>query len=391
MTHFGYPSAAGGEMGKRSWKVLMLVLLPVLLSGSCTDTPILVTVLPTPTLQEPVHLTRGPYLQSVTPTSIVVAWEMDRPAPAAVAWGETEAHGWLAEDPQIVACHAVTLTNLSPYTRYHYRVLSGGLPLSDDYTFRTAAAPDQTRFSFAVFGDTRTQDRFHRAVVERILALQPDFVLHTGDLVAHGHSNHEWQTFFEIERELLARVPFFPTLGNHEANNPLYRELFYLPGNERWYSFDYGHVHFVCLQVDNIADLSPQGEQIRWLQEDLASTEQPWKVLFFHVPPFSSLGEEEDEVHTRRALASVLTDQGVQIVFTGHHHNYQRLQVGGVTYVVTGGGGAPLYPLQEQDPELAAYAAEYHAVLITLDGPAFTAVVVSAEGEELDRFELELP
>lgn len=371
--------------------VLILVSLLALLVTGCTDAPIPVTVLPTFTPHEAAHMIRGPYLQSVTPTSVIVVWETDRPAPGAVAWGETEAYGRLTEASQIAAHHAVTLTGLSPYTHYHYQVMAYGLPLSDDYAFRTAAAPDQTRFSFAVFGDTRTQDRFHQAVVERILALQPDFVLHTGDLVAHGHSNHEWQTFFDIERELLARVPFFPTLGNHEANNPLYRDLFYLPGNERWYSFDYGHAHFVCLQADNIAELRPQEEQIRWLEEDLATTDRPWKFAFFHVPPFSSLGEEEDEVYTRQALVPVLIEHGVQVVFTGHHHNYQRLQVDGVTYVVTGGGGAPLYAIQEQDLELVAYALEYHAVLVTLDGSELTAVTVSAEGEELDRFALELP
>jgi 3',5'-cyclic AMP phosphodiesterase CpdA len=56
-------------------------------------------------------------------------------------------------------------------------------------------------------------------VVDPIVALDPDFVLHTGDLVAHGHSADEWETFFEIERELMAHVPLFPTLGNHEGNS----------------------------------------------------------------------------------------------------------------------------------------------------------------------------
>jgi len=372
-------------MRRPVWTILLTLGL---LAAACTPTPLPVTVVPTPAR---VDLVRGPYLQSVTPSSVIVAWETDGPAPGTVAYGETGSYGLLADDPQVSANHAVTLTDLSPYTTYHYRVQTGDIPLSDDFAFRTAAGPDQTRFTFAVFGDTRTQKQFHQAVVERVLALEPDFALHTGDLVAHGHSNHEWETFFEIEQPLMARVPLFPALGNHEANNPLYRDLFYLPGNERWYSFDYGHAHFVCLQADNIADLSPTGEQVRWLQADLAATDRPWKFAFFHVPPYSSLGEEEDEVQTRQALASTLSQYGVQVVFTGHHHNYQRLVVDGVTYVVTGGGGAPLYTISEQDPQLVAYAADYHAVLVALDGPTLTAVAVSAEGEELDRFTLTLP
>lgn len=373
---------------RRRFKFLVPLLLTGLLLG-CTASPLPVTVVPTATPTD-VTLVKGPYVQSVTPTSIVVAWETDRPTLGSVTFGQTEACDRLHEDPQVRARHAVTLTGLSPYTRYHYQVQVGPTPLGETYTFRTAADADQTRFSFVAFGDTRTQMRFHRAVVERILTLDPDFVLHTGDLVEHGYSSAEWQDFFDTERELMAHAPLFPTMGNHEGNLSVYRDLFYLPGNERWYSFDYGHAHFICLQVDNIADLTPEGEQIRWLQSDLASTDQPWRIVFFHVPPYSCLGENQDEVRTRQALASLLTEHGVQLVINGHHHNYQRLSVAGVTYVVTGGGGAPLYSLTETAPELRAAAVEYHAVLLTFDGPTLTAEAVSTGGEELDRFTIEL-
>lgn len=314
-----------------------------------------------------------------------------------VLYGETEAYGQWVDDPQVSARHAVTLTGLSPYTVYHYRLQVSDAPLSDallsdDYAFRTAAGLAQAGFSFAVFGDTRSQRVPHQAVVDRVLSWGPDLVIHTGDLV--GLSTDDWwQIFFEVERELMARAPLFPTVGNHEKDSPLYRELFYLPGNERWYSFDYGQAHFVCLQVDTFADLSQEGEQIRWLRADLASTGRPWKFVFFHIPPYSSsFGDQAEEVLARQALVPILAENGVQAVFSGHHHNYQRFYVDGITYLVLGGGGAPLYAIDDPpDPQLIASAVEYHALWATLEGTIFTAVAISAEGEELDRFTLELP
>jgi len=318
--------------------------------------------------------------------SIIVAWETEQPSQGEVTYGETEVYGLRASDPAVTASHALTLTGLASYTVYHYRVESGGVPLSGELTFRTAAGPDQTRFTFAVFGDTRTQPQFHQAVVERIVAQVPDFVLNTGDLVASGRRAGEWETFFEIERALLARVPLFPVLGNHEGNSPLYFDLFYLPGNERWYTFDYGNARFVCLQVDGVADFRPGSEQYNWLEETLAANTQPWLFVAFHVPPYSSVQDDlEDDV--RGALVPLFERYGVDVVFNGHKHNYERNEVNGVTYVVTGGGGAPLYEMQEKEPTQAAFLLVHHFVLVRVDGDHLEATVISHEGEVLDRFE----
>jgi len=345
----------------------------------------------TPVISSAFTLVRGPYLQSVTMDTIVVAWETDLPSHGEVAYGETEAYGSRVVDPGEGTRHAVTLTGLAPYTVYHYCVESGSAPLSEDATFRTAAGPDQPGFTFVVFGDTRAQHRIHQAVVERIVALEPDFAIHAGDLVGHGHSAYEWETFFEIERELMARVPLFPALGNHEGNTPHYFDLFYLPGNERWYAFDYGNARFVCLQVDGIADFDPQSEQYAWLEGTLAANTQPWLFVAFHVPPYSSLKEDAEEIAVREALTPLFERYGVDVVFNGHHHNYQRSLVHGVTYIVTGGGGAPIYQIGRADEHLLAYRNAYHVTYVTIAGDTLTGVGVTPEGEEFDRFTLTLP
>jgi hypothetical protein len=350
-----------------------------------TDTPV-----PSPTsapvLPPDGTLTRGPYLQSVTTSTVIVVWETDLPGQGEVVYGGTEAYGSSAADPAVGTRHAVTLTGLAPYTFYHYRVGSGGVPLSEDATFRTAAGPDQTEFAFAAFGDTRMQHPFHRMVVERIVAAEPDFALHTGDLVTYGHEADEWKTFLEIERALMARVPLFPALGNHEGNDPQYFDLFYLPGNERWYAFDYGNARFVCLQVDGFADFGPGSEQHGWLEQTLAANAQPWLFVYFHIPPYSSVWDElEDDV--RRALPPLFERYGVDMVFNGHKHNYERNEVNGITYVVTAGGGAPLYAMQEREPTQAAFVMAHHFVLLEVDDRHLKATVISSEGEVLDEFE----
>ncbi|RLC63774.1 MAG: hypothetical protein DRI01_04615 [Chloroflexi bacterium] len=114
----------------------------------------------------------------------------------------------------------------------------------------------------------------------------------------------------------------FPALGNHELNHANYFDLFYLPGNERWYSFDYGNAHFTCLQIDGFADYSIGSEQYNWLEQDLASTNQTWKFVFFHFPPYSSASHGSD-LNVRAALQPLFEEHDVDIVFTGHDHSYE--------------------------------------------------------------------
>ncbi len=369
-----------------------LFYLPHVASNSPLPTLILTTA--ATLIPSSPTLVRGPYLQSVTTSSIIVVWEIDFPSSGAVVYGETEAYGSSVVDPAMDTRHAVTLTDLTPYTAYHYRVESGGTPLSEDATFRTASPPsvppiggeEGGAFTFIVFGDTRTQHQIHHTVARRIATLAPDFVLHTGDLVEFGNDAHEWETFFEIEQELMAHTPFFPALGNHEGNSPYYFDLFYLPGNERWYSFDYGNARFLCLKVNSIWGFAPGSEQYAWLEETLAANTQPWLFVYFHIPPYTSTQSSLEDI-VRQTLTPLFEQYGVDVVFTSHKHNYERNKVRGVTYIVTGGGGAPLYPMQEREPTQVAFAMAHHVVLLKVDNHRLEATVISVEGKVLDKFE----
>ncbi|MFH1632459.1 MAG: metallophosphoesterase family protein [Chloroflexota bacterium] len=367
--------------------VAAVLIVGLLWVAGCAALPPAAALTPAPTSASDGVLTRGPYLQSVTSDSIIVAWETEHSSRGEVVYGETEAYGSSVTDPAVSTSHAITLTNLSPYTIYHYRVEEDGVPLGADAAFRTSAGPDQTKFTFVAFGDTRTQHKIHQEVVDSIVGLEPDFALHTGDLVYLGSLFPYWKTFFEIEGELMARVPLFPTLGNHEVNNQHYFDFFYLPGNERWYTFDYGNARFICLQVDGIVDFGPQSEQYAWLERELAANTQPWLFVYFHIPPYTSSREEPDiELDVRQALTPLFEQYGVDVVFAGHHHNYERNEVNGVTYIVTGGGGAPLCVMQDREPTRAAFAVAHHIVLLEIDGDHLGAKVLSSQGKILDEF-----
>jgi len=334
-----------------------------------------------------VSLTRGPYLQSVTPDSVIVVWETDAPGNSQVDYGPTASYGLVVSDAVSVTHHALALTGSSPYTTFHYRVSTDGQLLGEDSAFRTAAPLTQTTFSFVVYGDTRTNVTPHQQVVDRIRALAPDFVLHTGDFVEDGNNAGQWTTFFTVEHDLIRQASLFGVLGNHEHDSAYYFNAFHLPGNEQWYSFDYGNVHFVALEIDESSSYAPGSEQFQWLENDLAHTGQLWKIVFFHVPPYSS-GSHGGDTSVRNALEPVFTRYGVDLVFNGHDHDYERSVANGIVYIVAGGGGAPLYGKENSNPASVCFSETYHSVWVSVTDSLINVAGIRPDGFRFDEFEM---
>ena len=291
-----------------------------------------------------VTLTPSAYLQSVTPVGVT------------------------ASDTTRVAPHTLTPTGSSPY----------------------AATP--VTFSFVAFGDTRSNPVAHQQVVSSILSLAPDFVLHTGDFVSNGSDSAQWTTFYSIEHDLQSQVPFYGALGNHEGGDPCcHFDHFDWPNNERWYSFDHGNVHVIALEIDGHAAYWAGSPQAQWLENDLAHTTQPWKVVFFHIPPYSSGSEHGSDMRVREALEPLFVRYGVDLVFNGHGHDYERSVANGVTYIVTGGGGAPLYAKGQSDPASVYFTSTFHSVQVSVAGMTLTIAGVRPDGVQFDEFTLHKP
>ena len=333
---------------------------------------------------------RGPYLQSVTSDSVWVVWDTTRPVIGNVAYGLTSNLGQVAVEVKDSLHHEVQLMGLEPYTAYYYRVDGG-----QTTTFRTAADTDQTAFRYAVFGDTRGSSSIHRAIVKQIVKSSPDFVIHTGDLVESGRFKSEWDRFFQIEAPLLRMAPFFPTLGNHEDHDRIrfdshYSDIFHLPGNELWYAFDYGNARFICLKADGypVNEYFPDEEQLAWLEQQLAANDAPWLFVYFHIGVFTSREEGFLELGLRERLVPLFERYGVDAVFMGHHHSYERVIVNGVTYIVTAGGGAGLYDLEQPEPGSQVAARVHHYVVVDVYGDRLSGTAIDRDGQVIDRFEL---
>jgi len=314
------------------------------------------------------QVTAGPYQLRPTADSVEIRWETDLEASSRVVWGVGEALSRTAVGEILEEDYeGVTEEEMKPPPGFRHRVIVSGLEADQTYSYRIASAaepPPAGRLQPAlgpadplrmvVFGDTRTNDDDHRAVVEAIVDQDPDAVLHVGDFAAHSWEDEHWSRFFTIEAEMMRDRPFFPVFGNHEwYQYGWYKYRSYIgafpdSGTDRYYAFDYGPVHGIVLDTeDKPYDDSERGQaQATWLEAELARVsaraEPPILLVFFHRPLYTFSGAGPSKP-LRSKLRPLFQQHGVDGVFWGHEHCYERFDIEGVPYVTTGGGGAPLH------------------------------------------------
>jgi hypothetical protein len=352
-----------------------------------------------------------PYLQYATRTSMTVMWETEEESTAVVEYGTTFPPKQSVRVDKPVTLGEVTLTDLQPDTKYFYRVVcvdAAGRKLeSKPLTFATAPGPDDA-YSFAVIGDTQRNPVITGKVAKLMWERRPNFVLHCGDVVDDGASKYQWTgDLFRPCHELFGRVAVFPCIGNHEKNHPYYYKYFSLPQPEYYYSFRYGNAEFFSLDTNTRRDLTPGGEQYRWLEKALAASEAKWKICFHHHPAYSS--DDDDYGNTWkgpttagdlrvRNLVPLYEKYNVDIVFNGHIHVYERTwpiragkvdQKSGIVYLTSGGGGgrlenfAPTPAFFKQE-----FRSDYHFCYVTVHRGTFNLKAFDHEGRLFDQFTL---
>jgi acid phosphatase type 7 len=301
-------------------------------------------------------LKRQPYLQQVSSTAAKVGWvgggqageHIKITAPAGTllgaAPGEPEQRSLRkAGEKQMWSSVAA----LEPSTTYCYQLETETDVLHRRTGFRTAPAPDSTEpVRFLAFGDSGGGGADQYALLDQMYTVPYDLIVHTGDIAYDDGTLAQYEdNVFGVYADLFRNIPFFPAAGNHDhrtLQGAPFREVFSLPGGtgDKWYSFDWGRVHFVALDTE--ADYSMQA---RWLEQDLAANTQPWTIIYFHKPMYSS-GHHGSDLRLRSKLEPILVKYGVQLVLAGHDHNYERIKPQqGVAYVVTGGGGIGTRPV----------------------------------------------
>jgi acid phosphatase type 7 len=342
---------------------------------------------------------REPYVQGVTASSAVICWVSEQPGSGVVEYGKTLELGRKEAEARIDGRHAVALTGLDPGSTYHYRVK--GIGGSSTGGFRTALADEDSRFGFAVVGDSGSGGKGQLAVAALLERLRPDLVLHTGDVVYPTGQERDYDSrFFAPYRNLIKTVPLFPVLGNHDVrkgNAAAFLENFYPPlsspgSTKRYYSFDWGNTHFVALDSELYhGDRGSDPEDQRnFLERDLATTRKRWRIVFLHRSPYGSSRHGGDE-KVREDLEPLFVKHEVDLVFSGHDHVYERtVPIRGVTYVVSGGGGRRLYRTGKGELTASSVSA-HHAVLVRVDGRCLLLEAVEAGGKVVDRFDLYKP
>jgi acid phosphatase type 7 len=292
----------------------------------------------------------------------------------------------------------VKLTGLKPGKRYSYRILRGKERVSDDFEFR-ATPRDASTFRFAVMGDFGAGTKGQMQVAKLLEKSPAELVLLTGDLIyGRGEEEHYDKRFFEPYRRSLRRMTFWPALGNHDVgtkDGAALLAIFDVPMNGpaglqpgRNYSFDYGNAHIVS--IDSNASARVLQDVIGpWMERDLKASRQPWKFVFFHHPPYSSAAHGEN-TKTKNTLVPIFQRAGVDIVFCGHDHSYERTKsMEGVIYVVSGNGGQRLYEHKNpHDYTAKFYNAKHGLTEVEIEGGKLVLRHVNVDGEEIDRLEL---
>ena len=351
------------------------------------------------------------YLQYVTRTGITVMWETEEACTAVVEYGSTFPPKLRAKVEKVAVMGEVALAGLEPNTKYFYRVVCTdaqgrkleGKPL----TFMTAPGAADA-FSFTIIGDTQRNPVVTGKIAKLMWERRPNFVIHCGDVVDNGNAKVQWTgDLFKPCNELFGRVAVFPCIGNHEKNSPNYYKYFALPKPEYYYSYSYGNTDFFVLDTNTLRDLTPKGEQYKWLDKALAASTAKWKVCYHHHPAYSS---DDDDFGNSwkgkttsgdlrvRNLVTLYEKYKVDVVLNGHVHVYERTwpirggkvdQKDGIVYVTSGGGGGRLENFAPTPAFFKRqFRSDYHYCYVTVQNGTFDLTAFDQEGRQFDHFTL---
>ena len=252
-----------------------------------------------------------------------------------------------------------------------------------------------------------TNPKVRKWLVERVADEKPDVLLLSGDLPFHGSNDDDWEQYRrETAPWRKAGLRIFTTIGNHEisTNRDKGLENYFanfpeLQGN-RWYSVLMGNVYLIAL--DSIEPCSPGTAQRDWLQAQLAHLPAQVDFVFFlsHMPLMADV-QSQIVVHLPAPEQAELRDfveeesrkaHAKFVVVNGHIHNYERFEHSGVSYLVTGGGGAKPYPILvrgDQDKYQLPGFPNFHYLVITVDGKHASGVMYRVENPDTENLTVE--
>ena len=336
-------------------------------------------------------ITLGPYLQQSGKDSVIVKWQTKKLAPSILEYSKDGENFYTIKENILKKEHELLLTGLDADTKYSYSIFALNKKKSKDGSYKILENRDDAeQFQFSslkekpeivsvwVLGDPgvrgdrklgrkihKTQLKVRKEFFNYLHANRIDdfeFIIALGDnAYSHGTLREYKKGFFEPYSEILPSYSVYSAFGNHDGGidkkhmtysarsypspRGVYYDLFSLPGNEVYYSFDRGEVHFVFLdsfdslwenlQSNNFEKVwtdksSAPNKMLDWLKQDLKQNKKTWTVVCFHHPPFGQtelIDEKTQDIWkawTNAYIAPVLHESNVDLVLMGHIHNYQR-------------------------------------------------------------------
>jgi predicted phosphodiesterase len=244
--------------------------------------------------------------------------------------------------------------------------------------------PDSVRF--AVIGDMGTGEKPQYEVAEQMIAYRQkfpfEFVMMLGDDLYGGHDPIDYQNKFELPYKTLldAGVKFYAVLGNHDTPNERFYKSFNMNG-QQYYTYKKSNVRFFALDSNY---MKPQ--QLAWLEKELQNSGSDWKICYFHHPLYSSGAFHGSATELRLLLEPLFVKYGVQVVFAGHEHVYERVKPQNGIYYFTEGASGSLRKgnLRKTDLTASGYDQDRSFMLVEIAGDELYFQTISRTGVTVD-------
>ncbi len=262
-----------------------------------------------------------------------------------------------------------------------------------------SSTPTPVAVRFAVIGDYGQGDQNEADVANLVKSWDVDFIITVGDNnYPSGSAETIDQNIGQFYHEFIYpyrgaygdgsdTLRFFPVLGNHDLDidrAQAYYDYFELPGNERYYDFIQGPLHFFALNSDSreIDGVGRSSVQAEWLRERLAASNSAWKIVYGHHPPYTSgLRGPVDWMQWP------FKEWGATAYLSGHDHFYERLEIDGLPYFINGIGGGPIYDIGfAAAGSIVRFNDDYGAMLVTATEQQISFQFITRSGSVVDEY-----
>lgn len=248
-------------------------------------------------------------------------------------------------------------------------------------------------WKFAAIGDYGSGKKALTDVTNNISRGKPDMVITMGDNVYYNGTDAEYKKKWDPPQafgSIRENFPVFPSLGNHDArvSTEPYFARFPELDHARFYSFNHNNVHFVS--VNSTESLAPGSPQRAWIEKDLAASKEQFKVMYLHHPLFTSYPKNNGA--NQGYLAPIVAKYGVELVLSGHEHNYSRMKPindEGSIEIISGGGGQTIHPFFGKQPDFVAYRdVDFGHLEFEVDDNKMIGRYIVRDGSVRDSFEV---